>query len=82
MRRITAALALLLLASSSAFAQLQGGAVTGVVVDQTDAVLPGATAELTGPDTRRMIVTDASGAFHFLDIAPGTYRLEIGRAHV
>src|SRR5947207_3510377 len=76
MRRITAALALLLLASP-AMAQLQGGTVSGVVLDQTQAVLPGATAELRGADVTRTVTTDGVGQFRFLDVAPGTYRLHV-----
>ncbi len=77
MKCITAALAFLLLAGSPAMAQLQGGALSGVVVDQTGGVLPGATAELSGPDATRTIVTDAAGEFRFLDVAPGLYRVHV-----
>ena len=57
----------------------QGVTVTGIVQDQTGAVLTGATVDLAA-DGRvvRSVATDAVGAFHFDGVAPGTYEL---RAH-
>src|SRR5438552_3639204 len=76
MRRITGALGLLfLLAAGPAIAQAQNGYITGVVKDQQGGVLPGATATLSGVDITRTFVTDASGEFRFLELAPGSYRL-------
>ena len=76
MRRITTALGLLLLlAGSPAGAQVQNGNIAGVVKDQQGGVLPGATATLSGVDVTRTFVTDASGEFRFLELAPGSYRL-------
>src|SRR5215475_9525035 len=77
MRRITLALALVLGCWLPASAQLQGGNVTGTVKDQQGGVLPGATATLQGVDATRSFATDASGAFRFLDLAPGPYKLTI-----
>src|SRR5262245_53619631 len=77
MRRITLALALVLGCWLPASAQLQGGGITGTVKDQQGGVLPGATATLQGVDATRSFVTDASGAFRFLDLAPGPYNLTI-----
>src|SRR2546423_15692762 len=64
-------LAVLLLQSSS-----RGVAVTGVVQDQTGAVIPGAQVVLaiageTGP--AQSGVSDASGAFRFERVLPGAY---------
>ena len=70
MRRITLALALVLGCWLPASAQLQGGGITGTVKDQQGGVLPGATATLQGVDATRSFVTEASGAFRFLDLAP------------
>jgi hypothetical protein len=78
MRRITAALALLLLAGVPAIAQVQHGNISGSVKDQQGAVLPGATATLTGVDVTHTFVTDNSGEFRFLELAPGAYRLSAG----
>src|SRR5262244_3358953 len=77
MRRITLALALVLGCWLPATAQIQGGGITGIVKDQQGGVLPGATATLQGVDATRSFVTDASGTFRFLDLAPGPYKLTI-----
>jgi hypothetical protein len=77
MRRITLALALVLGSWLPASAQIQGGGITGTVKDQQGGVLPGATTTLQGVDATRSSVTDASGAFHFLELAPGPYKLTI-----
>src|SRR5262245_47354710 len=77
MRRITLALALVLGFWLPASAQIQGGDVSGTVKDQQGGVLPGATPTLQGVDATRSFVTDASGAFRFLELAPGPYKLTI-----
>src|SRR4051812_16931336 len=78
MRRITAALALLLLvAGNPAFAQVQNGNISGAVKDQQGGVLPGVTATLAGVDVTHSFVTDASGEFRFLELAPGSYKLSV-----
>jgi hypothetical protein len=77
MRRITLALALVLGCWLPASAQIQGGGITGTVKDQQGGVLPGATATLQGLDATRSFVTDATGAFRFLELAPGPYKLTI-----
>jgi len=78
MKCITAALALLLLAGSPAFAQVQNGSINGVVKDQQGGVLPGVTATLTGVDATHTFVTEMSGEFRFLELAPGPYKLSLG----
>ena len=53
----------------------RGVAVTGVVQDQTGAVIPGAQVLLTigGSDkAEQSAVTDAGGTFRFERVAPGT----------
>src|SRR5580765_3222079 len=77
MRRITLALALTLGFWVPASAQIQGGGISGTVKDQQGGVLPGATTTLQGVDATRSYVTDASGAFRFLELAPGPYKLTI-----
>jgi hypothetical protein len=77
MRRITLALALVLGCWLPASAQIQGGGITGTVKDQQGGVLPGATTTLQGLDATRSSVTDGSGAFRFLDLAPGPYKLTV-----
>jgi outer membrane receptor protein involved in Fe transport len=75
-RDITAAWIVVLLAATAAVAQVQTGSITGIVTDSSNAVLPGATITLTGD---RLIggaatqVADASGAYRFDRLPPGTY---------
>src|SRR5712671_1901149 len=78
MRRITAALALLLLTSLPATAQVQSGNIKGSVKDQQGGVLPGVTATISGVDATHTFVTDGSGEFRFLELAPGPYKISVG----
>ena len=59
-------------------AAAQSKQITGVVVDATGGVLPGATVTLRGgPDGLREAQTDASGRFAFTVVAPGTYAVTV-----
>jgi hypothetical protein len=73
MVRFMAALSLALLIAGSATAQVQNGNISGTVKDQQGGVLPGVTAVLHGADATRSTVSDASGEFRFLELAPGPY---------
>jgi Carboxypeptidase regulatory-like domain/TonB-dependent Receptor Plug Domain len=53
-------------------AQVFTGRIDVVAQDATGAVLPGVTVSLGGPLSANA-VTDAQGAAHFLNLAPGTY---------
>src|SRR3954463_6939592 len=54
----------------------QGVTVTGVVQDQTGAVLPGATVDLVAAGrVVRSISSDSVGGFHFYGVAPGADEL-------
>jgi Ca-activated chloride channel family protein len=64
-----------LLASLGAVAQARG-TVTGVVVNQQGAVLPGVTVTIDGPE-RRSTVTNERGVFVFAGVAPGTYGVQL-----
>ncbi len=56
----------------------QSGQITGVVIDATGTVLPGATVNLVGvPDGPREVQTDARGRYAFTSVAPGRYRLSV-----
>jgi hypothetical protein len=59
------------------FAQTPLGTVTGLAVDASGGSVPAATVTLTNNDTgvRRSTQTNASGAYAFPDLPPGTYRL-------
>jgi carboxypeptidase family protein/TonB-dependent receptor-like protein len=63
------------LATSSANAQVYTGRIDVTVNDATGAVLPGVTVEVTGPQNATA-VTDAQGAAHFLNLAPGNYKVK------
>src|SRR4030066_2583881 len=56
------------------------GKVTGTVTDDKGELLPGATAELTGPSImgKRSAVTSAKGIFVFLNVPPGKFKLTVG----
>jgi outer membrane receptor protein involved in Fe transport len=61
--------------SAAAWAQGASGAITGVVSDETGAVLPGATVTVRNEDTgvSRELVTGEGGRFRAADLPPGPY---------
>jgi hypothetical protein len=72
----SAAIVVLVLCSTGAFAQGQSGSIAGVVKDTTGAVLPGVTVEASSPaliEKTRSVVTDGQGAYKIVDLRPGTY---------
>jgi hypothetical protein len=65
-----------ILASAFSHAQIITGSLRGTVNDESGAVLPGATVELSGPALiggPKTAVTDAKGTYRFTNLAPGTY---------
>jgi len=72
------ALLVLLLFSSSAFAQ-DTSAIRGVVKDSQGSVVGGATVTLINPSTNasRTTTTRETGAYSFDAVEPGDYRLEV-----
>ncbi len=59
-------------------AQVQTGSITGVVTDASSAILPGVTVTLTGEKLiggAQTQITDATGAYRFDRLPPGTYRV-------
>src|SRR5262245_57383740 len=75
--RLTAVLVAIVLSFVSAPALAQGvGAVAGTVVDESRAVLPGATVTLSSPGViggNQSTVSDAQGAYEFTRLVPGVY---------
>ncbi len=58
-------------------AQAQSTAVSGKVLDPAGAVIPGVTVTLTSPTgTVRTAISDDTGVYRFLQLAPGTYSLK------
>src|SRR5437762_868871 len=52
--------------------------IAGLVSDETGAVLPGVTVEVTSPaliEKVRSAVTDGQGQYRIIDLPPGTYRV-------
>ena len=73
--RRAAIVAALVALPSLAFAQ---ATLTGTVKDDSGAVLPGVTVEAASPaliEKTRDAVTDGSGQYRIVDLAPGTYSL-------
>ena len=55
----------------------QTGSVSGTVVDESGAVVPGATVTLAGPASRASTVTGAQGEYSFRNVSPGTYQVTV-----
>src|SRR5437762_13917977 len=70
-------ISLALAASSPAFAQRTTGAISGTVMDSTNAVLPGATVTAVCGDTNltRSSVTDTQGGFSIPELPVCVYRV-------
>ena len=53
------------------------GAINGIVIDSTTAVVPGVLVSLSGPSllTTQTTVTNEAGAYHFSGVPPGDYAL-------
>jgi hypothetical protein len=79
MKRVVGLLVIVLLAPlSGAWAQIATGNIYGKVVDESGAIMPGATVSLTGPTIGRVsTVTNAGGEFHFLNLDPSRYTVEV-----
>ena len=70
------ALALVMVAAGLATAQTLTSTVSGKVVDQQGAVLPGVTVTLTGSTGVKTTVSDARGEFRFVGLTPGRYDIK------
>ena len=75
MRRVCLLLAVMLAAAMPAAAQLQSGTISGIVQDEQQAVLPGATVTVAGPDRTLTFVTQEDGRYRFLNVTPGVYKV-------
>ena len=77
MKRLLLACAVVLATALPAVAQTQGGSISGVVRDQQHAVVPGADVSAQGSDATYHFTTDLDGAFRFLSLQPGTYKITV-----
>jgi Carboxypeptidase regulatory-like domain/TonB-dependent Receptor Plug Domain len=59
-----------------AWAQIQGGTISGVVKDEQGGVLPGVTVTAQGVDATPF-TTETTGEFRFLNLAPGPYTVTV-----
>lgn len=75
--RLTALALAAVLLSVPTHAQTSIGTVEGTVTDEQGAVLPGATATLTGPQGSQTAVTDERGLYRFVAVQPGVYTLKV-----
>src|SRR5687767_10607968 len=69
------------LMASASFAQAQaraGSDVSGKVVDESGAAMPGANVQLTGPGLNRFHTSGPEGQFTFAGVPAGTYKLSVG----
>ena len=72
------AIAALILAPALAAAQGTTGSISGSVIDESKAVMPGVTITVVNVDTglERVQVTDAEGRYRILDLPPGQYTVK------
>ena len=85
--KVWLSLGVLIAALAAPFAGAQqsapaSGSITGTVLDQTDALLPGARVVLTYPDqsSRQETETNQNGQFSFTNVVPGPFLLSISAA--
>ncbi|HEU0106442.1 MAG TPA: carboxypeptidase-like regulatory domain-containing protein, partial [Vicinamibacteria bacterium] len=71
-----AALGILLASAGPALAQPKAGStVSGSVVDESGAILPGANVQLQGPGVNRFQTTGPEGTYTFTVVPPGSYKV-------
>ena len=75
MKRISFVLTLVLAIAAPAFAQIQGGSISGTVKDEQGGVLPGVTVTAQGLDATHTFTTEGGGEYRFLNLAPGPYKV-------
>jgi hypothetical protein len=74
-KAVWASIAALVFLVGTATAQTPSGTISGRVLDATGLPLPGVTVTLQGTDITQTFTTDGEGAYRFLELAPGTYKV-------
>jgi outer membrane receptor protein involved in Fe transport len=76
-----AAVCLLLACAAFAQTQITTGVVQGTVLDESEAVVPGASVEVRNVETNlsKALSTDGEGRFVFLQLPPGNYTLSVSK---
>ena len=74
-RRILSIALAFVLAPAAAHAQATTGSIYGTVVDESKAILPGATIVVLNVENgaTRVLVTDENGRYRALNLPPGVY---------
>src|SRR5215469_1462637 len=77
--KLLALLGMLLLATCWLFGQAESGAITGIVTDSSNAVVPGATVTVVSTATglTRSATTASAGEYAITNLPPATYTLTI-----
>ena len=77
--RLSILIAITFFLSTNLFGQAFYGSIVGTVTDQSGAALRGAQVALVniGTDERRQAQTDAEGNYQFLNLVPGSYRVQV-----
>src|ERR1051326_4886921 len=75
MKQLCLAFSFVLVSTLSSFAQIQGGSISGTIKDEQGGVLPGVTVTAQGVDATQSFVTEATGEYRFLNLAPGPYKV-------
>jgi hypothetical protein len=79
MHRILIAVTLLLLAVSSAFAQINRGAITGTITDSAGALMPGVRIEAKNTETEAVsqVASNSTGSYTINQLPPGAYQISV-----
>src|SRR3977135_4671194 len=70
--------------AASAFAQSDGGAITGLVTDTTGAVVAGASVEIVSRATNIVVrvTSTTAGEYNAANLSPGDYKVQVSAAGV
>jgi len=77
--RLATAIVLLCCAHSPSGAQTTFGSITGTVVDQSGATIPGVVVTIVndGTGVQRSVTTKETGVFNVADLPVGSYRVRV-----